>query len=167
MRDPAFTKIESMIDNQEFLSALDHILNYETGRIKSPFSKDLNHAWYLVGSIYFMCDDFNQSLRALKCSLKHWEDDHQAMYGVACCYSELGKPKLAERYFRKALSLSPNRGKYIYNLGNALFDQNEYELAIIEYLKVPKSDLETHLLAQKNILKAKSVLAERAVPTTA
>lgn len=51
-------------------------------------------------------------------------------------YSESGRPKLAARFFAKALALKPERMAARFNLVNAFFDQNKFDLAPVEYMQV-------------------------------
>ena len=79
MNVDCFKKAETLIKKGSLNLVLDCMLNMETGRIKAPFSGDLNHAWYLVGLIYYKHDDYDQALRAFKSSLRNWTEDAQAM----------------------------------------------------------------------------------------
>jgi len=86
----------------------------------------------VIGNYYYRHDDFDQGLRAFKSSLRN--------------------------RVRKALEIKPEENSYIYNLGNALYDQGKYKLAIKEYQKVTISDKEIYDLAQKNIQQSKKKL---------
>lgn len=112
---------------------------------------DPNHAWYNAGTIFFHQGKYVSALKAFKKALRTRKDDAQALWAIADCYSEMGKPSFAERYFRKALSNQPGDQSLIYNLGNALFDQGRYQEAIEKYLDIKKADSELYGLAKKNI----------------
>ena len=72
-------------------------------------------------------------------AIEEWPEDWQAMWALGNCHSELKKPKKAERCFRDALELASTeaRPKLIFNLGNALFDQQRFQEAIAVYHKLP------------------------------
>ena len=150
-----FKHIHDLLVSNDYELVLDEVLNFETGRIKAPYSEDLNHAWYIVGDCYFKLSDYQMALRAFKNSLRNRKSDYQAMVAIANCHSEMGKPKQAKHYLLKAI-LSPEAKAQIldairYDLGNAYFDMHKYELAFDEYMKVRKSAPEVYSLARKNI----------------
>jgi len=155
-KEGTFTEIYSLSRRGDYTEALDRMLNYETGRIRPPYSRDLNHAWYVVGDIYFKSQDNEQALRAFKSSLRNRQDDQEAMLAIANCYGELEKPRMAKYYLLKALKIKgrKHRNKLIYNLGNAYFDMGDYSDAVSQYRRVTKSNPEIFSLAKKNIKQA-------------
>ncbi len=162
--DP-FDNIQKLLKASKYSQSLSLLLNDEQNRIASPYNSDCNHAWYIVGYIFYKQGDFNNALLAHKKSYRIWKEDVPTIKAIGICYSELGNPKMAKYYFIKAKKICGKKYKYlnelIYNLGNAYFDMGKYDLAITEYKKVRKSDSkeayhkETYQLAQKNIEHAK------------
>ena len=143
-------------------AVLSILINKKTGRINKAYSTDLNHAWYLVGVVFYKREEFGDALLAFKKSYRYWKEDVDAIRAIGTCYSELGNPKIAKYYFIKAKTIGGKEHKDIdiltYNLGNAHFDMEKYDLAISEYKKVRKSDKKTYQLAQKGIEQAKKRL---------
>jgi tetratricopeptide (TPR) repeat protein len=147
--------VRKMLGVDKGVEPLSILLNKKTGRIKSPYNADLNHAWYIVGLIYYKQGSIASALSAFKKSYRHWSEDIAAIRAIGNCYSDLGNPRMAKFYFSKAINTGGKNYKdldiLIYNLGNAYFDLKKYDLAIAEYKKVRKKDKTTYSLAQKNI----------------
>ena len=78
---------------------------------------------------------------------------------VCNCYDELKRYKKAEKAFRCALQHASEKDteKIVYNLGNSLFDQEQYSEAIELYATI-KSGSDLWRKAQRNIGLAKSRL---------
>mgnify|MGYP000216966418 CR=1 FL=1 len=158
-----FDDIHKLLRAGKGNAVLSMLINKKTGRINKAYSVDLNHAWYIVGSVLYKQEKFGDALLAFKKSYRHWKEDVDAIKAIGTCYSELENPKIAKYYYIKAKTIGGKRYKDIdaltYNLGNAYFDMEKYDLAISEYKKVRKSDKKTYQLAQKNIKHAKKHLA--------
>lgn len=131
------------------------MLDDKKNRIKSPYDSDLNHAWYIVGDIYFENGNYESAIHAFKQALTAWPMDKDAMLALANSYSEIVMPDKAEKVLRDALKLDPKNPLLLYNLANSLFDQGNYQDSIILYEKIEKKDDEVYELAQKNIKRAK------------
>ena len=88
-------------------------------------ANDPNHVAYVRGHKLFKRGRFAPAAKWFSVAIEEWPEDWQALWADGNCHSELKKPKKAERWFRDALELvSPkDRPKFIFNLGNALFDQ--------------------------------------------
>lgn len=155
MTESPFDNIEKLLKSSNHSEVLLTLLNKKGDKIIQPYAIDLNHAWYLVGSAFFKQCEYNNALFAFKKSYRYWKDDIAAIRGIGNCYLELGSPQMAINYFSEAIKVGGKKYKdlniLIYNLGNAYFDMQKYDLAISEYKKVKKSDAETFQLAQKNI----------------
>ena len=130
--------------------ALDKIYDEKKDSLKSPYDGDPNHAWYVVGDIYYKFEDFNRAIVAFDRAVSFREDDVEALTALANAYIECGKPELSEKTLRTALGIKPKDESLIYNLGNALFDKGEYESAIAEYSRISDSDPELKDKASKN-----------------
>ncbi len=156
--DP-FVKVEKLIKSSKYCEVLLILLGDKKNRILSPYNSDLNHAWYLVGCVFYKQEKFYDALLAFKRSYRHWKKDVSVIRAIGNCYSELKNPKVAKYYFIKARTMGGGSYKGLdilnYNLGNAYFDMKKYGLAISEYKKVRKSDKKTYCLAKKNIDHAK------------
>lgn len=129
--------------------------------INSPYDQDKNHAWYLLGDVYYLQEKYEDAVSAFKHSIGDRQDDVEAMLALANCYSEMELPDKAEKALREAMKYSPSDSSVIYNLANSLFDQGEYKKAIEIYEKIPSRDQEISELAQKNISHAKKLLKDK------
>lgn len=141
--------------------ALRALYNASSWRLRHPFAKDPNHVWYVVGTALFDEGKFDLARLAFKRSLKTRLDDWQAFWALGNCYSELGRPKLAERYFAKALRFRKKGSTpYLtYNLANALYDQGKLPEAIRMYRRIIGSRNNAVVgLAKKNLALAKAQL---------
>lgn len=156
-----FSEIYLLVRQRQYDTALNLLCGNKCDRLNKVYKIDTNHAWYNVGNIFFHQGEYATALKAFKKSLRTRIDDTQALAAIAECYSEMGKPSFAERYFRKALSYQPEDHSLIYNLANALFDQGRYQEAIAQYLVIQKADGELFRLAKKNIAVARKKSRER------
>lgn len=116
--------------------ALQQIVDLSSWRLRGVFRSDGNHSWYVAGDLLLKLDRCPDAIIAFRRALRAWSADRQAISALGYCYSELGKARLAERCFRRALALDSTDRAVRYNLGNALFDQGKYECAVDEYHKV-------------------------------
>ncbi len=142
-------------------AALSMLLNKKTGRIKRPYNSDLNHAWYTVGDIYYNCYKYDNAIHAFKKAFRNWSGDIEALWAIANCYSDLGKPWLAKYYLEKAVGLN-EKDELRYDLGNAFFDMGRYHDAITQYKKVGNKDKQLTKLVRSNLKKAEKLLKESA-----
>lgn len=121
--------------------------------------RDPNHIAYKKGDRLFKKGLFLDAAASFETALYEWPEDWQAMWALGNCYSELKKPRKAEKQFANAIQFATAEdlpGLY-FNLGNALFDQGLYAQAIEKYHLVPPG----HHLAvrvKNNISLAKSRL---------
>lgn len=149
-----YTFIYAEVRKQQYDEAINLLFDTSNNSLREQFKKDANHSWYLLGDIFFKKENYSESINFFKRSLRTRADDVQALWAVANAYSELARPKLAERYYRKAIQYAKSSEDLmglIYDLGNALFDQKQYEEAISCYLKVDNSLPSIYKVAQKNI----------------
>lgn len=96
-----FETVHEAINKGQLEVALRQLLDMDVAKIRKPYTIDLNHAWYVVGSIYFKLSDYSQSLRAFRSALKNDSSDQQAAHAIANCYTELKRYKMAERFLKK------------------------------------------------------------------
>ena len=139
-----FQEVHEKLKKRDYDAALGLLLNSKTGKIRSSFISDANHAWYLVGDLFYKRRQYDQAVEAFLSAVECRDDDAEAMWAIANCYSDLGDPKAAEKYQREAVKVKPDDHRLLYNLGNALFDQGQYEDAMVFYKMVGKHDGELY-----------------------
>jgi tetratricopeptide (TPR) repeat protein len=138
------------------------MLNVKNFSLKSEYRSDSNHAWYILGDIYFKRNRFEKAAAAFRNSIRLRPNDPEALWALGNSYSELGKPILAERCFRRALKHSTKKKAEIrFNLGNALFDQRRYASAIDTYKLIRPTSKSIFRLARKNTSRARKKLEHR------
>ena len=154
-----FFEIHVLLRKKRFTAALRKLLVPRSVTLRREYSHDAssrNHAWYLVGDCFFRTSNMPAALLAFRKSALAWPGDVQALWAIGNCYSELGKHRLAERFFRRALVCASLREKPAlrFNLGNALYDQKKYESAIQEYQKIKHTHKHVWRRAQINMKRA-------------
>lgn len=161
VKDP-FVRVHSLMKQGRLSTALRMLLNSETNMINDAFRLDKNHAWYCVGDIFFRQKNFEAAKNAFKRSVDYRPDDEDALEAVGNCYDELKRPKLAERYFRRALDVSTHtikaseRAAITFNLANALFDQGRLDEAIELYKQLTTGHVSIRKSAKKNLALAEN-----------
>lgn len=97
-----------------------------------PDASDRNYSAYGRGVDLFKATNFFLAAESFSEALEYWPEDPQALFALGNCYDEMGKPRKAEHCFRTFLKLSPPEKlpDVHYNLGNSLYDQNDFEAAI-------------------------------------
>lgn len=146
-----FRPIHTLLKKKQYEKALKLIYEKKSNRIRRPYVIDGNHAWYIIGDIFYKKKRLAESIMAFRRSIRCYKGDAEAAWALGNSYSALNRPRLAERYFRKGLGLAleNDRPKLIYNLGNTLFDQGKYSAAINMYRKLEKRDGSEFFLAKK------------------
>lgn len=157
MKD-CFSAIHDLLREKKYMQVLSMLFNRQISNIESPYDSDLNHAWYIVGDIFFKQGEYEQAVSSFKKALDDWPDDVDAMLALSNCYSELNMPKKSEEVLLKAKKISPMNMSIIYNLGNSFFDQKMYQQAINMYNIVESTDENLQSLATKNIKRAEEKL---------
>jgi tetratricopeptide (TPR) repeat protein len=164
-KDP-FTRIHTLLRQGKLSTAFDLLLDVNTQQINGAFRFDRNHAWYCVGDILYRQSLFDEAKNAFKKSIRTRPDDEQGLMAIGDCYDELNKPKLAERYYRRALSVpaADNKGgrrfAIILNLANALFDQGRMTEAIKFYKKLADAPVLIKRKAKKNLALAEHYIRQ-------
>ncbi|WP_435106954.1 tetratricopeptide repeat protein [Arhodomonas sp. AD133] len=146
-----YERVYRLLREGAYEDAIDEIMKRSTGRVRSPYSMDLNHAWYVLGNLYYESGDYASALESFKKAYRHRPSDAEAMWAIANCYSEIGKPRWSVYYLKKAISVTGGGNELHYNLGNALFDMGDYSAAIREYKKVDSRSGVIYDMAQNNI----------------
>jgi len=165
MTTTTFERVHALLRSGRRAAALRALFASSTWRLKEPFSDDPNHAWYCVGTALFDSGKFDLASRAFKKSLRTRPDDFQALWALGDCYSELGHPKLAERYFAKAIRFGRKESALAltFNLANAFYDQGKFREAIRKYRRVLRGrDKAIARRARKNLALAKAKLEQAA-----
>lgn len=152
--EKSLRRLHKLLRAKKYPKALRLVLRPKRGTIKPPFRRDLNHAWFLVGEIHYRMGALRKSTAAFQKALEHWPQDQEALLALADCRSELGQAAEAERLLRGGLEQWSGDAQLTFNLGNALFDQGQYEASIQEYQKT-RGDREIWPLAKRNIRSAK------------
>ena len=116
-----------------------------------------NNAHYKAADELYRKGRYREALPVFEFALKAVPNDCDSLWAIADCHSELGNPDLAEQFFRAALKNCPpeSEADILYNLGNALFDQEKFKQAIELYRTIPKNTT-IYEKAQKNIRAAKT-----------
>ncbi len=96
---------------------------------------------YSLGDKAFKKGRLSEARKYFKLSLEACPDDYDAMWALGSCYYELGKPKKAEEWYRRAIALADEEDlpALRFNLGNSLLDQEKYQLAQDVYLEIPRT----------------------------
>ncbi len=155
-----FNHVHQLSKQGEYQAILNELLAHDQSVIVSPYDTDENHAWYLVGNAYFKLKNYQQAISSFKRAIECWQDDKDGYLALANSYSDFGLPKKAEQVLRTALKKWPSDEKFVYNMGNALFDQKKYQDSIIYYEKV-LSDFQLVSMANKNIKEAKKMVRHK------
>lgn len=144
---------------KKWSSALRMLLDVHTGALSENFLDDKNHAWYCIGDIYFRQEKYALAKQSFKKSVSYRCSDDEALMAIGNCYDALKRPRLAERYFRKALSVSlsaKSRAKATFNLANSLLDQARFDEAITLFEQLIKDHVSIRSSAKKNLMFAQS-----------
>jgi tetratricopeptide (TPR) repeat protein len=123
---------------------------------------DSNREAYVNGNALYKAGRFNEASKLFLAAIEDDSTDYQALWALGNCYTELKKPRKAEDAFRRAVTLCSNnhRVALVFNLANALFDQEHYAEAIALYAEIP-SDHPLSVKAKRNAQLAKErLLAE-------
>lgn len=130
----ALAPVYALIRGGEYARAIAEMTQAGGQRLAPAFRHDGNHSWYVIGDAFFKMGDFAMAAQAFRRALRCWQGDAEALMALGNSYSEMQRPKLAARCLRKAIPLSPKRAADCrFNLGNALFDMQNYEAAAAEY----------------------------------
>lgn len=145
-----FNKVHELINDGLHDEALNLLYNKSLQHLNEDYLSDENHAWYLIGNIYYKKKKYKKSVVAFKKSILSRSDDVEAMWALGNCYMDLELPEKAETILCDALKIS-DKQEIIYNYANSLFDQEKYNEAVKIYNKISKENNEIYELAQKNI----------------
>lgn len=162
-----FAPVHMLMKQGKFEEVISRLVDTETGRIKSEFASDANHAWYCVADSKLRLGNACDAIPAFKKAYRAAPQDMQCLLAIGNCYDVLKKPKLAERFLRKALLLNPigrNRAAVLVNLGNSLLDQHRWADAMECFAEPSKRKDSIGEIARKNRAIAKANLKACHVP---
>jgi len=158
-----FHSVHQLIKRKKFAQALRELLSSQAGKLADRFAKEPNHAWYLVGDIYWKQDKVSLAAAAFKRSIAADSSDGEAFLALGNCYSDLGQHRKALKAYSEGLHAAPRNAKLRFNLGNAHFDLGQYEQAVAMYRSVRRSKDET--VRQRAAVNLKLAMAKLAVPS--
>ncbi|WP_277372269.1 tetratricopeptide repeat protein [Pseudomonas sp. AA-38] len=156
MNDP-FIEIHDLLRDKRHEDALGKIYDKARGTIKRDFQSDGNHAWYIVGDIFFKQSNYEMAAHSFKKSLESREDDIEACCALANAYSAMNMPDKSVVCLIADLKYKPDSSILNYNLGNAYFDMGDHKKAIRHYERVLPQHEDIYEMAQKNIQRAKKL----------
>lgn len=157
--DGCFEEIHEMLRRGKLPDVLGCILDQSTWTVLAPYDVDLNHAWYVVGDVFFRERQYAHSIRAFERAIEEWPEDIDAYLALANAHTESHDPREACRILLRAHELASGDDRVTYNLGNAYFDLGEFSKANFYYEEAYKSsDPEIRELSRKNTLKLKRAM---------
>ena len=114
-------------------------------------------ALYRAGEVLSALEKFRNALQLAP-------GDVDTLWALGDCYSDLGRPRKAENFYRKArIGVGrKRRGDLVYNIANALLDQCRPAAALRFYQQVPRT-AGSYLLACENARRARALLANMAI----
>jgi predicted Zn-dependent protease len=74
-----------------------------------------------------------------------------ALWAIASCYDEMKRPRMALRYYARALRFVPTNTALKYNLANMYFDLGQYSQAISRLQRISTRDVELRRKVRKNL----------------
>ena len=130
----ALAPVYALIRDGEYARAIAEMTQAGGQRLAPAFRHDGNHSWYVIGDALYRMGKYRAAAAAFRRALRCWPDDAEALMALGNSYSEMLRPKLAARCFKKAIPLNPKRAADCrFNLANALCDMKNYEAAAAEY----------------------------------
>lgn len=151
MQDDHFHKLHRLLGAGLLDEALERIYDEQSDGINPLYTDDPNHAWYIVGDIRFRQGDYPKAIAAFLAAVEFRADDVDGRMALANAYSENNEPNNAETVLKTALAIEPGNDDLLFNLGNALYDQEKYTGAIEVFKLVTEKNAETASAAKKNL----------------
>ena len=68
MKD-CFEDIHVLLKNKMYIDVINLVFDKKLNRINKPYDFDLNHAWYIVGDIFFKTQKYNSAISCFKKAL--------------------------------------------------------------------------------------------------
>jgi len=125
---------------------------YHQDKSDHPDASDLNHEAYMNGVRFYKQKEYARAKILFEEALKYWSEDPQAWFALGNCHDAMNKPNRAEVCYLMSLKYSPKEAQpgVYYNLGNAYFDQGNYQKAVDCYKRIG-SQCDVYCSAQKNL----------------
>ena len=112
-----------------------------------PGESPYDHAKRLLAAA-----DVAGGLTAFRLALLDHPDSADVLDGVAVCYDRLGRPDLAQPYYRAALAIDPSSARLHNNLGYSLYLSKRTEEATAELRLAERSDDERSAASARRTL---------------
>jgi type IV pilus assembly protein PilF len=107
----------------------------------SPETNDIAKANLNLGIEYLKQGRYEDALESLE-KAKAADSSYSATYNMlGLLHQKINKPKKAEQYFKKAISLNSNDSSALNNYGNFLCENNRFEEMLDTYSKAAKNPL--------------------------
>ncbi|MDX1733498.1 MAG: tetratricopeptide repeat protein [Halioglobus sp.] len=112
------------------------------------------------GRSHYSERDFARASRDFETALEYQPEDPLAWFALGNCHDAMNSPARAEVCYRMSLKYAAPEAvaDVYYNLGNSLFDQQKYQLALDCYARVGEQS-KAFAAAQKNMLLARKALS--------
>ncbi len=81
----------------------------------------------------------------------HDKRDWMALWAIADCYDQMKRPRMALRYYSRALRFVPANPALSYNRANAHIDLRQYPEAVSELQRISTRDVELRRKVRKNL----------------
>jgi len=143
LHEDRFNSVYQLIRSKRYSQALRKLLSERAGKLAEGFAEEPNHAWYVVGDLYFKKKELRIATSAFRRSIAADGSDAQAYLALGNCYLGLGEHRKALKAYSQGLDADPRDAKLRYNLGNAYFDLGKYGQAATLYRSVNRSRDET------------------------
>ncbi len=162
-----FDEVHRLLRSKDFRRVPTILLGKGKKRVGSPYSVDLNHAWYLIGQSDWKAKRWDRAMSSFKKALRHDRKDWMTLWAIGDCYDELKYPKMALRYYTNALKRAPKEPALRYNAANALIDLARFEEAITQLRRIATKDRELRHKVRKNLELATTAIEEEQQPCRA
>jgi tetratricopeptide (TPR) repeat protein len=156
-----FRKIHTLLRAKRYRAVRKAILDDKTGRVVPPYTEDLNHTWYVIGNAELGAKRYDRALKAYQRSYRH--DDGEgwmALMAIGNCYYQMKRPRMALRYYARALRFVPSNAELRYNLANMYIDLRQYSNAISRLRRISTRDVELRRKIRKNLQLARRMAGE-------
>ncbi len=100
---------------------------------------DCDNADRIIGMAMYKKEDYAQAEKYLLKAIAKNSADAEANYTIARNYMDADLNRKAIPYFEKAVTLSPDKAIWAYELGLVYFDQNNYKAAVVAFDNAIKS----------------------------
>ena len=161
MKEDTYRTIYDLVSAGNLPAAMNLLYDDNQSTIREPFTADLNHSWYLAGTIFFKDKKYRKAIEAFRSALAVWEEDSDAYLGLSDCYFELGDLGATRDILLEGSTRFPDDERIAYNLGNAYFDLAEFKKAALCYRSLSNStDKELKKKAKRNLELAEQKLNE-------